>query len=136
MSSMRRAFLLIGRKCFMNSSLSKMLLLGYFGLVPSNVSGNGHHQIGFPGQEFTFLVLLRLGCGHSPDLSVIVPAELPLRIRPIEIRRKQAGGTQSANELLVVVAKNRHELLERPTDLDRSQVDVVGGVWLAVGTPV
>src|SRR5580698_683835 len=136
-SSIRCAFLLIGRRCFTRSLLLRALARSLIDLpVPYDIQRRRHHEIGFAYQRFAQPVLLVLGRTHHPHIAVVVAALLTLRIRTIERGREQPRAAQRTDKFLVVVIEPLIKLLDRPGNFHRSEFDVVGSVGLVVGAPI
>src|SRR5437879_2535295 len=85
-------------------------------LVPLDVRGNGNYKIRLRGQRLAVLVLFGLRGGDNPHIAVVIAAEFALRIRTVDIGRKQALVVEAAYKFFVVVTEYRIEFFDRPGD--------------------
>src|SRR5579862_9774877 len=88
--------------------------LGNLRLIPPDVGWDSDHQIRAAGQGLSILILFVFRGGHYPDVTVVVAAELPFRIRSVESGREQAARAESSYKIFVVVPIHGEILFDRP----------------------
>jgi hypothetical protein len=69
---------------------------------------------------------------HHPHVADIVAVSGSLRVRAVDIRCEQPSLAQLADELQVVVFERGRVFLERPARVDRSKIEIVGRIGLAI----
>src|SRR5262249_10373000 len=106
---------------------------GYLRLIPAYVERNRDYQVCAAAYGLAVLVGLALQGAYHPHIAVIVAVEFALGIRTFKRGREQSGGTESTDEVLVVIAEGCIEFFHRPFDIDWAKVHVVRRVGLIVG---